>query len=450
MRHFATSMERDTHAGERGVADQRAMRVIDVSRRPVYDAALAISVVVLAGNGLWPRDRTWVISRRVLLATLTAVIVNALIDVSVDQRLRLRLTANDPSSEPAPRVIGPWGRGGAMGLTLLGLFVGTRVIPGELPFSLALAFTAVLLTLGLGLAERGLVRQMPRDGRDLAPTSTSDVVLAVALLGLCAVDVALGFSQGASPVRGFALVIISAVVLVARSVDATLRQRRSLVASRARAAPQPLETPRVKGNNWGTADDRARDATWATQALLAALDLQSGQTVADVGAGAGYFTRKLCERVGAAGRVYATDRDLWAASKLRELGEREGFVQLTAMHVDGAVPLSVSERVDRVLVVNVGLFARPREREGRAHLQDFAAKIHPGGRLVLFQEFVHEAGWQSEPGYPAHREDEPDADTVIAWAAPYFELVDRPTLPEPARPYRPHEQQGYLLVLRRR
>jgi SAM-dependent methyltransferase len=426
------------------------MRVIDLSRRPMYDGALAISVVVLAGNGLWPLDRTWMITRRVLFAVLTAVIVNALMDVSVDQRLRLRRTAHDPAAEVPPRVIGPWVRGGATSLTLLVLFAATRVFPGELPFSLALAFAATLLTLGLGVAEQGVARRMSVQGRDPGLPPASDVVLAVALLALCAADVALGCSQGASSLRMFALVIVCAVVLVARSVDATLQQRRSLLASLARAQPPPDEAPRAKGNNWGTADDGARDATWATQTLLAALDLQPGQKVADVGAGAGYFTRKLCARVGSEGRVFATDRDLWAASRLRDLGEREGFGQLTAMHVDGAVPLSISERVDRVLLVNVGLFARPREREGRALLQDFAAKIYPGGRLVVFQEFVHAAGWQSDPGYPAHTHDEPDGDTVITWAAAHFDVIERPTLPDPEQPLRPHEQKGYLLVLRRR
>jgi SAM-dependent methyltransferase len=426
------------------------LRVIEVSRRPVYDAALAISVVVLAGNGLWSRDGGWLITRRVLLATLTAVIVNALIDVSLDQRLRRRLTASDPTAEAPPRVIGPWARGGAMTLTLIALFGGAWLIPGDPPFSLILAFSTVSLTLVLGVAERSMARRAAGEGRDLEPPSTGDVVLAVALLGLCAVDAVLGLSQRSSPVRVFALVLISAVVLVARSVDAALRQRRAMVASFERANQRLHDTMRVKGNNWGAAEDSARDATWATQTLLDALDLRPGQKVADVGAGAGYFTRKLCERVGATGRVYATDRDLWAASKLRELGEREGFTQLQTMHVDDRVPLPISERVDRALLVNVGLFALNREREGRAHFQDLAAKIFPGGRLVVFQEFVHQAGWRSEPGFPALPDDDADADTVVTWAEAHFEVLDRPALPDPVRPYRPHEEKGYLLILRRR
>jgi len=41
--------------------------------------------------------------------------------------------------------------------------------------------------------------------------------------------------------------------------------------------------------------------------VLDVLDVREGQTVADVGCGSGYFTLHLAKRVGARGRVYATD-----------------------------------------------------------------------------------------------------------------------------------------------
>ncbi len=430
------------------VAEKSPMRVIEVSRRPVYDAALAISLVVLAGNGQWPLDGAWVVVRRVLLAALTVVIVNALIDVSVDQRLRWRLTASGDADGASPRVIGPWTRAWATTVTLLAIFGVSRLVSSEPPFSLALALSTVLLTLGLGVAELGLARHITGEGHDLGPTPTRDVVLSLSLLALCALDAALGLSQGPAPARVFALVIVGAVVLVARSVDATLRQRRAVVAALQRVDARIHENACGKGANWGAAADDARDGEWATQAVLAALDLREGLKVADVGAGAGYFTRKLCERVGPTGRVFASDRDTWAASRLRELGE--GFAWLTTMRVDDSVPLPISERVDRVLLANVGLFALRCEREGRAHLQDLAAKIYPGGLLVVFQEFVHAAGWQREPGVPAHPEDDCDAAALVAWAEAHFELIAQPTLPEPAKPYQPREKKGYLLVLRRR
>ena len=41
--------------------------------------------------------------------------------------------------------------------------------------------------------------------------------------------------------------------------------------------------------------------------VLAALDLAPGMSVGDVGAGTGYYARRIAERVGPAGTVYAVD-----------------------------------------------------------------------------------------------------------------------------------------------
>ncbi len=41
--------------------------------------------------------------------------------------------------------------------------------------------------------------------------------------------------------------------------------------------------------------------------VLAALDLKPGMTVADIGAGSGYYSWRMGERVGSGGTVYAVD-----------------------------------------------------------------------------------------------------------------------------------------------
>src|SRR5713226_367095 len=54
--------------------------------------------------------------------------------------------------------------------------------------------------------------------------------------------------------------------------------------------------------------DRAeRDLEEAPEQALDALDIKKGSTVADIGAGSGYFAVRLSQRVGASGRVFATD-----------------------------------------------------------------------------------------------------------------------------------------------
>src|SRR5262249_33706880 len=50
-----------------------------------------------------------------------------------------------------------------------------------------------------------------------------------------------------------------------------------------------------------------RDGDERPGAVLDALQIPAGATVADVGAGAGYFTWRLAERVGAGGKVIAVE-----------------------------------------------------------------------------------------------------------------------------------------------
>src|SRR5438046_1177318 len=54
-------------------------------------------------------------------------------------------------------------------------------------------------------------------------------------------------------------------------------------------------------------DRSEREMEEAPESALDALDIIKGSTVADVGAGSGYFTVRLAARVGDAGRVFATD-----------------------------------------------------------------------------------------------------------------------------------------------
>jgi len=54
-------------------------------------------------------------------------------------------------------------------------------------------------------------------------------------------------------------------------------------------------------------EDPARDAYQKPHEVLTALDLKEGETIADIGAGAGYFSFRFARHVGSSGRVYAVD-----------------------------------------------------------------------------------------------------------------------------------------------
>ena len=60
-----------------------------------------------------------------------------------------------------------------------------------------------------------------------------------------------------------------------------------------------------QGAAWLEREDREREER--TDLLLPMLEIKSGMAVADVGAGSGYFARRLAARVGLGGAVYAVD-----------------------------------------------------------------------------------------------------------------------------------------------
>src|SRR6185369_16408932 len=60
-----------------------------------------------------------------------------------------------------------------------------------------------------------------------------------------------------------------------------------------------------RGADWLERPDR--EATQQPEKVLDALKIAPGSTVADIGAGTGYFSLRLAKRVGSQGRVLATD-----------------------------------------------------------------------------------------------------------------------------------------------
>jgi arsenite methyltransferase len=57
----------------------------------------------------------------------------------------------------------------------------------------------------------------------------------------------------------------------------------------------------------GALEDPKRDAYQKPHEVLTALNLKSGEVIADIGAGSGYFTFRLAHHVGDKGKVYAVD-----------------------------------------------------------------------------------------------------------------------------------------------
>lgn len=149
-------------------------------------------------------------------------------------------------------------------------------------------------------------------------------------------------------------------------------------------------------------DDPARDAWQRPDDVLRALELEPAMTVADVGAGTGYFAVRLARAV-PRGEVIATDLGPEMVGFLNERARREQLPNLRAIVATPRASGLASGSVDRILVVHVWHHLANRGEYAR----DLAAALRPGGRLLVvdFDQAAHR-------GPPAHMRVAPEV--VIA------------------------------------
>lgn len=121
---------------------------------------------------------------------------------------------------------------------------------------------------------------------------------------------------------------------------------------------------------------------------IAALEIGPGQVVADVGAGSGYYTVRLAGRVGASGKVFATDIQPEMLKLLQQRVARERLTQVEVVQAAQTDPRLPQNQLDLILMVDVyHELARPQET-----LRQLRAALKSDGRLVLI-EFRKESAW---------------------------------------------------------
>src|SRR5215475_5527696 len=108
-----------------------------------------------------------------------------------------------------------------------------------------------------------------------------------------------------------------------------------------------LALPAVPQDDW-----KARDRWERPEEVMDAVGVKAGSTVADVGAGEGYFTFHLAERVGTTGKVYAEDILEDRLEKIRALAAERKLTQIETVLGAADDPRLPAERMDAVLVVN--------------------------------------------------------------------------------------------------
>lgn len=135
----------------------------------------------------------------------------------------------------------------------------------------------------------------------------------------------------------------------------------------------------VRGADWLVRPER--EAEEQPDRALDLIGITRGSTLADIGAGAGYFTWRMAARTGPAGRVYATDIQPAMLDLLRR-NMRDRKLD-NVVPVLGAVddPKLPAGALDLILLVDVyHEFNHPREM-----LRGMRGALKPDGRLVLLE-----------------------------------------------------------------
>ena len=131
--------------------------------------------------------------------------------------------------------------------------------------------------------------------------------------------------------------------------------------------------------------------------VLVAMNVHSGQTVADVGAGTGYFSLPLADAVGLQGKVYAVDSQNEMLALLKQKLDEAAILNVELIHAEAVSTGLAAGSCDLFFAANVW-----HEFEDRhAVLKEAARVLKAGGQVAILD-------WRTdtppEPGPPvAHR-----------------------------------------------
>ncbi len=146
-----------------------------------------------------------------------------------------------------------------------------------------------------------------------------------------------------------------------------------------------------------------RDAWQKPDQIMDALLIADGATVADVGAGGGWFTVRLARRVGPNGTVYAEDIQPQMIEAIERRVLREGLDNVQMILGTPDDPALPESSLDAVLIVNTYF----EMEDPVALLANVARALKPRGRIGIV-DFTRDGGG---PGPPM--EERVDAAVVV-------------------------------------
>ncbi len=133
----------------------------------------------------------------------------------------------------------------------------------------------------------------------------------------------------------------------------------------------------TRSNQYGT--EAKRDEANEAQIIMARAGIAPGMSVADIGAGNGYYTVRLSDRVGPKGRVLAQDIDPAAIANLAQRVERERLDNVSVITGKPAEPGLPKNSFDRILLVHM----YHEVSEPYAFLWHLRPALKEGGQVIV-------------------------------------------------------------------
>jgi len=141
----------------------------------------------------------------------------------------------------------------------------------------------------------------------------------------------------------------------------------------------PAQVMSYLGIDWLERDDR--EIVEQPDKVIAVMKLKSGDVVADIGSGSGYFTRRLAKAVLPEGKVYGVDIQPEMNAALEENCRKEGITNVEVVLGEEADPKLPPASIDWMLLVDVyHEFQQPKPM-----LAKMLEALKPGGRVALVE-----------------------------------------------------------------
>lgn len=132
------------------------------------------------------------------------------------------------------------------------------------------------------------------------------------------------------------------------------------------------------GSSWLERKEREKEEQ-VSQALKN-MDLKPGEVIADIGAGSGYYSFRMAERV-SKGKVLAVDLQPEMLDIMRQKIKRNKVKNVELIQGQEANPNLAPQSVDMVLMVDVyHELSYPKEM-----MEQIVAALKPGGRFILLE-----------------------------------------------------------------